>query len=269
MTWKEIVEALGQPFATVKFRIGSRNPDKSKGQILTYIDARHVMDRFDEVVGPENWQSHFRFEGGRTICTLQVRAPGTQEWIAKEDGAGDTELEGEKGGISDALKRTAVHFNCGRYLYALPRTYAWLEDNGRRITKPEQQRLADEYRRIVGLKKVETESDHDEDEESPAPPPPQRSQARSSAPARDRVAEGNAIEQERKALSKLNFELAEKYFGKPIPQERRFEIMDWAMAKCGFRYQKALDTLEKIAQVRNWMEKFDPEEHAKAGGSGF
>jgi hypothetical protein len=76
------------------------------------------MKRLDDVVGMENWQCHYEDLGGRVICRLSIRVDG--EWITKCDGAGDTKIEGEKGGISDALKRAAVLFGVGRYLYYLP-----------------------------------------------------------------------------------------------------------------------------------------------------
>jgi hypothetical protein len=40
-------------------------------------------------------------------------------WVRKSDGAGETQVEGEKGAISDALKRAAVKWGIGRYLYDL------------------------------------------------------------------------------------------------------------------------------------------------------
>ena len=39
------------------------------------------------------------------------------EWIWKSDGAGETSIEGEKGGFSDAFKRAGVHFGYARELY--------------------------------------------------------------------------------------------------------------------------------------------------------
>tara|TARA_R110000851_G_scaffold284617_1_gene438177 strand:- start:1290 stop:1529 length:240 start_codon:yes stop_codon:yes gene_type:complete len=39
------------------------------------------------------------------------------EWVWKSDGAGETSIEGEKGGFSDAFKRAAVHFGYARELY--------------------------------------------------------------------------------------------------------------------------------------------------------
>jgi hypothetical protein len=38
-------------------------------------------------------------------------------WISRCDGADDTNIEGAKGGLSDAFKRAAVKFGIGRYLY--------------------------------------------------------------------------------------------------------------------------------------------------------
>jgi len=85
---------------------------------LAYLDARDVMDRLDEVCGPENWQSLFdETPRGRVICRLGIRIG--DDWVYKSDGAGDTDVEGEKGGISDALKRAAVSWGIGRYLYRL------------------------------------------------------------------------------------------------------------------------------------------------------
>lgn len=102
----------------VSWRVGSTNKEKTKGMALAYIDARDVMQRLDDAVGPMDWQDHYEeTPSGRVICTLAIRCPETQEWIKKSDGAGSTGFEGEKGGISDAFKRAAVKWGIGRYLY--------------------------------------------------------------------------------------------------------------------------------------------------------
>lgn len=83
---------------------------------LAYMDARDVLARLDEVCGPANWQTSYQETAkGRVICTISIRVDG--EWISKSDGAGDTAVEGEKGALSDALKRAAVQWGIGRYLY--------------------------------------------------------------------------------------------------------------------------------------------------------
>ena len=102
--------ALKRPFKNVKWRKGYKN-----GKDLVYIDARDVMDRLDTVFGVDGWQTKYEYLGGRMICNLSVRFD--LEWVTKSDGAGDSNIEGEKGGISDSLKRAAVLLGIGRYLY--------------------------------------------------------------------------------------------------------------------------------------------------------
>lgn len=48
-------------------------------------------------------------------CKLSIKING--EWISKVDGTGIRDTESEKSAHSDALKRAAVHFGIGRYLY--------------------------------------------------------------------------------------------------------------------------------------------------------
>jgi hypothetical protein len=116
--------------------------DKNGGAALAlaYLDARDVMDRLDEVCRPEGWQdSYSETPRGRLICTLSVLTPDGH-WIAKSDGAGDTDVEGDKGAISDAFKRAAVKWGIGRYLYDLSNVWApcELNQNGKwRKWKPE------------------------------------------------------------------------------------------------------------------------------------
>jgi|TARA_E500000305_G_C4023151_1_gene240121 hypothetical protein len=107
----KIEMALKRPFPESKIRWRKGGG----GAELAYITARDVMDRFDATVGFANWQTSYRWIGDRMICKLSVRIDG--EWITKSDGADDSNIEGAKGGISDALKRAAVLFGIGRYLY--------------------------------------------------------------------------------------------------------------------------------------------------------
>jgi len=107
----KIEMALKRPFPESKIRWRKGGG----GAELSYITARDVMDRLDATVGVANWQTSYRWIGDRMICKLSVRIDG--EWITKSDGADDSNIEGAKGGISDALKRAAVLFGIGRYLY--------------------------------------------------------------------------------------------------------------------------------------------------------
>ncbi len=120
----DIFERLKEQFPPerVSFR-GSKFIDgKPSAPFLAYIDARDVMERLDEVVGPENWSdTYFETASGRVICNIEIGIPESLGTTSKADGAGDTGLEGEKGAISDAFKRAAVKWGIGRYLYSLPR----------------------------------------------------------------------------------------------------------------------------------------------------
>lgn len=125
---------LAKPFPEnqIEWRIGQCG-EKGNGQIwancLAYVTARAVMERLDEVCGPENWQVHYRFENGGVICVLTIRV-GKDDWVSKEDGSDQTDIEAFKGGISGALKRAAVAFGIGRYLYGLESGYATIVDRG-------------------------------------------------------------------------------------------------------------------------------------------
>lgn len=107
------------PRDAVSWRAQTLSKAGDKALALAYIDARDVMRRLDEVCGPENWEDHYEETArGRVIATIRIRIG--DGWVSKSDGAGDTAVEAEKGGISDAFKRAAVKWGIGRYLYDLP-----------------------------------------------------------------------------------------------------------------------------------------------------
>lgn len=158
------LKALSAPFPPEKihWRVGSTTQDKKHGMALAYIDARDVMERLDEVCGPMNWQRRYVDAGnGRTCCEVGIniqpamvlKNPTTGEinpfdqvpqWVWKADGAGDTDVEGDKGAFSDSFKRAAVNWGIGRYLYDLDSPWVELEQKGRtHVIKPsEMARLA-------------------------------------------------------------------------------------------------------------------------------
>jgi hypothetical protein len=118
---------LKRPFLPdlISWRIGSTTKDKSKGMALAYIDARTVMQRLDEVCGPENWQCDYPHAGQKTVCRIGIKVG--DEWIWKANGAGDSDIEAEKGALSDAFKRAAVLWGIGQYLYDLDSPWVTLD----------------------------------------------------------------------------------------------------------------------------------------------
>ena len=142
-TPQDMFDALCEPFSTdeIEWRVGPTNKSRSdgaaatKGVALAYIDARTVMDRLDSVCGMDGWQCNYTAGvNGSIVCNIGVRMAGN--WVWKADGAGATDMEAEKGALSDAFKRAAVRFGIGRYLYELDSPWVELE-GGKFIKKTE------------------------------------------------------------------------------------------------------------------------------------
>jgi hypothetical protein len=136
-------KALAAPFppSAVSWRVGRVSEDKRSALCLAYLDARDIMDRFDSVCGPGGWQCRYSHVGNITVCEIGVKVG--DEWLWKADGAGQSDIEAEKGALSDALKRAAVRWGPGRYLYALPSPWVEIEKRGKTsvIAKHEYARL--------------------------------------------------------------------------------------------------------------------------------
>jgi hypothetical protein len=125
----EKVAELAQPFDPSQVHWRAQAVANGKALALAYIDARDVMDRLDVICGPENWQDRYEeTPKGRIICTLSININGY--WVNKSDGAGNTDVEGDKGAVSDALKRAAVKWGIARYLYSLGNIWVPCEVKG-------------------------------------------------------------------------------------------------------------------------------------------
>lgn len=132
----KLIEELAKPFPAeeIEWRVGSTNSDKTKGIALAYLTSRAVMNRLDDVLGPENWQDSYTPIPGSNgdtkgyLCTISILLGN--EWVSKQDGADESNLEAIKGGISDALKRAAVKWGVGRYLYNLPNEWVPIQGYG-------------------------------------------------------------------------------------------------------------------------------------------
>ena len=100
----------------------SFHPDNVKQKTgYDYVTARTVMNRLDEVLGPENWWDDYTPIEHGTICRLTIRLPDGQVLTKVDSGADSTTLkdagDADKGGFSDAFKRAAVKFGVFRYGY--------------------------------------------------------------------------------------------------------------------------------------------------------
>ncbi|MFT7553566.1 MAG: hypothetical protein ACI9BV_003902 [Rhodothermales bacterium] len=132
--------ALARPFPTehVQVKVLATNQDKSRGLIVPFINARAVMDRLDQVVGPDGWSDAYD-----VIAVGVVKCRLTISGITKTDvGQGDD----AKSAFSDSLKRAAVRWGIGRYLYDAVKLWGPLDSRGQ-ISDPEQAKL-----RVLGMK---------------------------------------------------------------------------------------------------------------------
>ena len=132
MDIKEIELKLKAPFRPdeLEFRISATTKDKLKGLAVAYIQNRAVQNRLDEVVGFNNWKNEFiELKNGSKICGISIKIHN--EWITNYDGAPDTDIESTKGGLSNSMKRAAVQWGIGRYLYNLPGQWVKIQPKGK------------------------------------------------------------------------------------------------------------------------------------------
>lgn len=87
----EQIKELHAPFAAhqVSWRAQMVKPARTQGEYgalaLAYIDSRDVQDRFDTVLGPENWSCEHYDANGKMACKIGIKI--NDEWVYKSDGA--------------------------------------------------------------------------------------------------------------------------------------------------------------------------------------
>lgn len=118
---------LREPFPAtdIEWRIGraGKNNRGIWAMCLAYVTNRAIMQRLDDVCGPGNWRNEYTAAPcGGILCGISIKVDG--EWVTKWDGAENTDIEAVKGGLSGAMKRAAVQWGIGRYLYGLDEGFA-------------------------------------------------------------------------------------------------------------------------------------------------
>ncbi|PTA66915.1 Rad52/Rad22 family DNA repair protein [Deinococcus arcticus] len=129
MTYAGVKDQLAAPFPArrVLWRAQNFSRDRTTARMVAYVDARTVMDRLDEVC-PDAWEFDVEFlPGPLPAARGRLTVLGLTRCDVGEAGEGDAATL--KAAASDALKRCAVHFGVGRYLYDLPSPWvAWDEE---------------------------------------------------------------------------------------------------------------------------------------------
>jgi hypothetical protein len=137
---KTVAEALLAPFPAdmVGWKAQATTKDNSRAMAVAYIDARCVMDRLDETVGPENWSDSYSVLGDQTgsfgkevvvECRLTVLSVTKCDVGVGEDG---------KSAYSDAFKRAAVKLGIGRYLYSLDKQWVGFDAKSKQLSEQPQ-----------------------------------------------------------------------------------------------------------------------------------
>ena len=133
-------ELLG-PFEATEVKFKPAVVSGNRALALPYVDARVIQDRLDEVLGVAGWQDEYEcLPDGSVVCRLRLRLG--EEWITKMDVGGPSEQPDEgdrrKAAFSDALKRAAVKFGVGRYLYRLAPLWVDYDSQRKQFAKPPQ-----------------------------------------------------------------------------------------------------------------------------------
>jgi Rad52/22 family double-strand break repair protein len=117
---QELLARLYAKFAPEEVKTRPLTKDKNEKRVVHYVTARTVMNRLDDVLGPDGWWDRYEPMSQSVICHLTIRLPdGTT--ITKCDAGGYAGMadagDDDKSGFSDGFKRAAVKFGVGRYLY--------------------------------------------------------------------------------------------------------------------------------------------------------
>jgi hypothetical protein len=134
---KDLAQALAAPFEPGEVKWKAQVVSGNRALAVAFVDARVIQDRLDDVLGVMGWQDSYEcLPDGAVVCRLRIRLG--DEWITKMDVGGQSEQPDEgdrrKAAFSDALKRAAVKFGIGRYLYRLDPQWVDYDPQKKRIT---------------------------------------------------------------------------------------------------------------------------------------
>lgn len=133
---RELQVALSAPFqnSDIEWRVSATNHEKTNGLAVPYVTNRAIQTRLDDTVGIDGWHNDFvPWKGDKAqLCGISIYLPELQDWLTKWDGSDDTDIECVKGGLSDSMKRAAVEWGIGRYLYGMtPPLWVGIEQRGK------------------------------------------------------------------------------------------------------------------------------------------
>ncbi len=134
-----ISEALARPFDPSEVKFKPQAVKGTRALAIAYIDCRVIQDRLDAVLGVMGWQDEYTIQpDGSVVCKLQLKLG--EQWVSKMDVGSPSEQPDQgdrlKAAFSDSLKRAAVKFGIGRYLYRLTAIWTDYDPVKKQFTQP-------------------------------------------------------------------------------------------------------------------------------------
>ena len=135
---KSVAQLLADPFDSNEVKFKPQSAKGNRALALAYVNSRAIQERLDSVLGIENWMDEYEIlPEGSVVCKLRLKVP--DGWVTKSDVGSPSEQPDAgdrlKAAFSDALKRAAVKFGIGRYLYRLPAVWADYDAAKRQFTR--------------------------------------------------------------------------------------------------------------------------------------
>lgn len=103
----------------IEVRPAHSDKESGKVNLLLYIDSRAVVNLLDETVGNLNWQSRFYEANGLVFGEISIYNDELKDWIGKSDTGSESNIEAEKGLVSDIYKRVLSRWGVTE-LYSSP-----------------------------------------------------------------------------------------------------------------------------------------------------
>ncbi len=139
MSDKEISAVLHRPFTAGelewKIQTAGNTNGRTWARIVPYVTARGICDRLNEAFGPFGYSIRTNpiqlgpHAGLKCEILAYLPEASSTGFVSREDVCEITDIEAMKGAASGALKRAAVLFGIGRYLYDAPEFYALIGEN--------------------------------------------------------------------------------------------------------------------------------------------
>lgn len=126
---EDIQKLLSDPFTEgdIEWRVqasGVKRGGSPWVRVIPYITNRAIQQRLDDVFGVFGWENIFEEAKSNKGYLCGIKAMVGDKSVTKWDGAEYTNIESMKGGLSGSMKRAAVQFGIGRYLYNLEDEFA-------------------------------------------------------------------------------------------------------------------------------------------------